>query len=208
MAWNILLHIIKASFSIFCLILKIGIQCWKLLFIKLFPLYPYYISSPIWFYSNTDATNIVIERYAFTFQSGSIQIVGNTTSQYYQDHFTFQSGSIQIVDGSVCSPNFINFTFQSGSIQIQWVAVCRCPLCTLHSNLVLFKSSCSCLPLPPIKLYIPIWFYSNVQSVSLYLCLKNLYIPIWFYSNETIRQTQPNYLFSLHSNLVLFKWYN
>ena len=101
----------------------------------------------------------------------------------------------------------LHFTFQSGSIQIQWVAVCRCPLCTLHSNLVLFKSSCSCLPLPPIKLYIPIWFYSNVQSVSLYLCLKNLYIPIWFYSNETIRQTQPNYLFSLHSNLVLFKWY-
>ena len=47
MAWNILLHIIKASFSIFCLILKIGIQCWKLLFIKLFPLYPYYISSPL-----------------------------------------------------------------------------------------------------------------------------------------------------------------
>ena len=72
----------------------------NLVLFKLYPLrviyYHILLYIPIWFYSNTDATNIVIERYAFTFQSGSIQIVGNTTSQYYQDHFTFQSGSIQI----------------------------------------------------------------------------------------------------------------
>ena len=47
----------------------------------------------------------------------------------------------------------------------------------------------------------------NEKSFRLVTCFA-LYIPIWFYSNETIRQTQPNYLFSLHSNLVLFKWCN
>ena len=79
----------------------------------------------------------------------------------------------------------LHFTFQSGSIQIQWVAVCRCPLCTLHSNLVLFKYGLTALLDP----------------------MYHLYIPIWFYSNPTIRICSPIFQKTLHSNLVLFKFY-
>ena len=97
---------------------------------------------PIWFYSNiTDATNIVIEHYAFTFQSGSIQICMTPMEHMFvpslhsnlvlfkfnsSDCYTYCSDCLYIpiwfysnyMTSGVIAPLVI-FTFQSGSIQIQ-----------------------------------------------------------------------------------------
>ena len=77
-----------------------------------------------------------------------------------------------------------------------------------------------------VKLYIPIWFYSNRMAQNVIITKKALYIPIWFYSNFSLAgspiNTQllyiPIWFYSnaattvnvitpiktLHSNLVLF----
>ena len=162
MAWNILFHIIKASFSIFCLILKIGIQCWKLLFIKLFPLYPYYISSPIWLYSNEQGCARIAGLLAFTFQSGYIQMV--IAWQAKKPDSTLHSNLVifKSLNSNLFLSDKLLFTFQSGYIQI----------------FKLFRLCHSC-----ISLYIPIWLYSNWYAVGFTLELDFLYIPIWLYSN-------------------------
>ena len=77
----------------------------------------------------------------FTFQSGSIQIKSLPAVVIIVSIFTFQSGSIQMSSIKLTSISSFNFTFQSGSIQIL--------LCHLYSFLP--------------RLYIPIWFYSNVS---------------------------------------------
>ena len=78
----------------------------------------------------------------FTFQYGSIQMLRDAAAQMTDTTFTFQYGSIQIVVVKKAKNCRIKFTFQYGSIQIK-----------AH------RPSCN-LPL----IYIPIWFYSNVNK--------------------------------------------
>ena len=95
---------------------------------------------PIWFYSNLSVagtlsvtedalhSNLVLFKFvrdtkkkksqAFTFQSGSIQILYVQYDRDYRDTFTFQSGSIQIFTAQSFTASYITFTFQSGSIQM------------------------------------------------------------------------------------------
>ena len=103
----------------------------------------------------------------------------------YGISFTFQSGYIQIKSGYQLLVDYWYFTFQSSSIQIfSW----------RYSNL---DASC---------LYIPIWFYSNpIRYISVKYHLF-LYIPIWFYSNYTGKGYSGGREWTLHSNLVLFKF--
>ena len=82
----------------------------------------------------------------FTFQSGSIQIEKSVTKSTSPVIFTFQSGSIQIIDGAKGLASFVTFTFQSGSIQMGF-----------NKPLTSFL----------IKLYIPIWFYSNMSRTRI-----------------------------------------
>ena len=97
--------------------------------------------------------------------------------------FTFQSGSIQIFSSSPLVAQSKSFTFQSGSIQIMVKTIIDKFKKSLHSNLVLFKS-----------------------IITLYkFCIIWLYIPIWFYSNVNYYFRKFSCEFSLHSNLVLFK---
>ena len=103
---------------------------------------------PIWFYSNGCVRRLTYQNQCFTFQSGSIQIIVVLPCICVYVVFTFQSGSIQM---SITSSPFTSsniFTFQSGSIQI----------------------STRDIDMPDyiIKLYIPIWFYSN-PSISYHL---------------------------------------
>ena len=76
----------------------------------------------------------------------------------------------------------IIFTFQSGYIQI-----------TINAYLQ-----------GAYLLYIPIWLYSNWETIYKYIVCKNLYIPIWLYSNQLGNFTAGMFV-SLHSNLVIFK---
>ena len=72
---------------------------------------------PIWFYSNPYRNLPLLTASVFTFQSGSIQIV--------------------LIIFSLLGP--VNFTFQSGSIQMLTQGQMLKYVCSLHSNLVLFK---------------------------------------------------------------------
>ena len=76
----------------------------------------------------------------------------------------------------------------------------------LHSNLVLFKFSCIFYALLSLKLYIPIWFYSNDDATEEEIDKLALYIPIWFYSNLPVVADFTRAYLPLHSNLVLFKY--
>ena len=98
---------------------------------------------------------------SFTFQSGSIQMETATALGILANNFTFQSGSIQITTWFNGIKNQLSFTFQSGSIQIVAIIVLVPTVATLHSNLVLFKSTFYIQNIFSNYLYIPIWFYSN-----------------------------------------------
>ena len=74
------------------------------------------------------------------------------------------------------------FTFQYGSIQIDLEVSGSMKIPDLHSNMVLFKSNWLAKEREWIKIYIPIWFYSNSFQVIFYFIYVNL-----------------------HSNMVLFK---
>ena len=118
---------------------------------------------PIWFYSNNMPRSREWKWNFFTFQSGSIQI---RTAQFPRKcvfFFTFQSGSIQM---------WIEFAFD----QIKF--------CTLHSNLVLFKSKASMIL---ANVSILFTFQSGSIQIKVGICKSyihtRLYIPIWFYSN-------------------------
>ena len=63
---------------------------------------------------------------------------------------------------------------------------------SLHSNLVLFKSLKALRQGEDLQLYIPIWFYSNLERVGTTDFPYILYIPIWFYSN--VRRLQIRYI--------------
>ena len=119
---------------------------------------------PIWFYSNRTGHKCLQTLWIFTFQSGSIQMFRFPICELLHSFFTFQSGSIQMDVGGYTVEGFNHFTFQSGSIQIIFAKGFLAVKTTLHSNLVLFKSSPICLPLSSNILYIPIWFYSNIKT--------------------------------------------
>ena len=145
-----------------------------------------YLYIPIWFYSN--------------------RCDGRKSEGWC--YFTFQSGSIQISNHSFCNlfyrllyipiwfySNFYSkdkkrsgayFTFQSGSIQISLIFISS----IWHS-----------------KLYIPIWFYSNNPIM---FCEGGLYG--FTFQSGSIQMLRFLLIFclpnSLHSNLVLFKWWN
>ena len=120
----------------------------------------------------------------FTFQSGYIQIRSSTGQERAIYSFTFQSGYIQIQEPSLHAQTLLFFTFQSGYIQI-WADVYG-----------------ACMD----DLYIPIWLYSNLYIIAKYLSPVILYIPIWLYSNYHLRIAKRAKSFSLHSNLVIFKF--
>ena len=107
---------------------------------------------PIWFYSNIAAACAVCKFVIFTFQSGSIQIILKVLSPSFPIIFTFQSGSIQIIIDKFGEVYYANFTFQSGSIQMGWILWKR--------EVIRF-------------LYIPIWFYSNLNKSILFPPFKN-----------------------------------
>ena len=107
---------------------------------------------PIWFYSNIAAACAVCKFVIFTFQSGSIQIMGLPQQLERLRIFTFQSGSIQIIIDKFGEVYYANFTFQSGSIQMGWILWKR--------EVIRF-------------LYIPIWFYSNLNKSILFPPFKN-----------------------------------
>ena len=73
---------------------------------------------PIWFYSNNHFIFNTSFLIAFTFQSGSIQIIPTVLFIVCVKFFTFQSGSIQMIRIAASPYTATTFTFQSGSIQI------------------------------------------------------------------------------------------
>ena len=160
---------------------------------------------PIWFYSNLSVagtlsvtedalhSNLVLFKFvrdtkkkksqAFTFQSGSIQILYVQYDRDYRDTFTFQSGSIQIIRFISWWSRWKTFTFQSGSIQIF----------TAQS----FTAS-----------YITFTF----QSGSIQMCLFGLtFLCQKFFTFQSgsiqmvLNKYRENFCKPLHSNLVLFK---
>ena len=88
------------------------------------------------------AVNVTLgSAFAFTFQSGYIQMRFPVLPSEYKVHFTFQSGYIQMPSQCHTSSSYrISFTFQSGYIQIRSNSKCNYAPFTLHSNLVIFKS--------------------------------------------------------------------
>ena len=148
-------------------------------------MYPYYNSSPIWFYSNANAnTTANATANAFTFQSGSILMQKPpTVQQSLPTSFTFQSGSILIPFNISRYFALVLFTFQSGSI--------------LMPESINFQRN---IP----NIYIPIWFYSNEKSIPRRNECRCIYIPIWFYSNETARILKSaGYRFTFQSGSIL-----
>ena len=75
------------------------------------------------------------------------------------------------------------FTFQSGSIQI-------CKPAYIHKV---------------VKLYIPIWFYSNARKVKSFLAKFSLHSNLVLFKCTNVISSLP-WLSTLHSNLVLFKF--
>ena len=127
----------------------------------IFPNYLLYI--PIWFYSNgSQASELsLLEKLYIPIWFYSNCIPRSPFTPFI--NFTFQSGSIQINIRFAQLGNFTFFTFQSGSIQIKL---------RLSRNI---KKG---------YLYIPIWFYSNIDRTFISEVGTDLYIPIWFYSNK------------------------
>ena len=162
---------------------------------------------PIWFYSNFAMFIYPFLFIRFTFQSGSIQIIAAACAVCKFVIFTFQSGSIQIFLHLPLLYSIFTFTFQSGSIQMELHFYIKYPCQSLHSNLVLFKFFSRSAGREVLYLYIPIWFYSNDNGVIVFDKPYNLYIPIWFYSNWVKALISHPVHSSLHSNLVLFKFY-
>ena len=164
----------------------------------------------------------------FTFQSGSIQIIICLKLCYAFRNFTFQSGSIQMYISANQDNIVSTFTFQSGSIQIRWKADTFLKKTTLHSNLVLFKffyvdfphgsayslhsnlvlfkCNGSTEPSQIVILYIPIWFYSNEMGID----VLEMGASFTFQSGSIQmlwRHKRPRDRKTLHSNLVLFKYW-
>ena len=143
---------------------------------------------PIWWYSNLTATNAIDDSTTeFTFQSGDIQMIFWILGNMMSLQFTFQSGDIQIFLIFNDVVFIIVFTFQSGDIQITEMCSAQWPVGNnLHSNLVIFKfinnlSNDNKF----IKIYIPIWWYSNTISKFEKCPCIDIYIPIWWYSNSS-----------------------
>ena len=81
--------------------------------------------------------------------------------------FTFQSDYIQISPHVLVSDKVFSFTFQSGYIQMPSPNFLPHNIRTLHSNLVIFKCNNEVHSIVHVKLYIPIWLYSNVVGKKL-----------------------------------------
>ena len=75
---------------------------------------------PIWLYSNRNCHIKSFKLFAFTFQSGYIQIFSNAFMYLSLYAFTFQSGYIQIQCFLQSTKSKEVFTFQSGYIQIRY----------------------------------------------------------------------------------------
>mgnify|MGYP001018701299 CR=1 FL=1 len=75
---------------------------------------------PIWFYSNSTHAAACFFTYVFTFQSGSILMLGTFEQIPLPAIFTFQSGSILIGTAVGALIGAGVFTFQSGSILIRY----------------------------------------------------------------------------------------
>ena len=120
---------------------------------------------------------------AFTFQSGSILMLGNMkvtlTDKLLYIPIWFYSNA----RNAWRIYAYLLFTFQSGSI--------------------LMIESVLCLCWHPL-LYIPIWFYSNHIFFSLLQNCIDLYIPIWFYSNVAMEKACKNdFIFTFQSGSIL-----
>ena len=143
--------------------------------------------------------------------------------------FTFQSGYIQInkgVDNTVTDtalhsnlvifkyhvPSFSThpfLTLHSNLVIFKWYRNVNANFVefTLHSNLVIFKCGRRHSTLILCFLYIPIWLYSNgfpfrnIQP-TLYFTFQSGYIQIVY------RLLLYWFVHSLHSNLVIFKWFS
>ena len=127
-----------------------------------------YLYIPIWFYSNKITYKLDVRMNTFTFQSGSIQMKTNYYRTFAIYSFTFQSGSIQMAlslkDCLLLSSLHSNLVlFKSDDVTAR-----REHVLPLHSNLVLFKLKFSKNTYDFLKLYIPIWFYSNTNLNNRY----------------------------------------
>ena len=106
--------------------------------------------------------------------------------------FTFQSGSIQMTIQLGILYVWTFFTFQSGSIQIskqvnQFSSFLKLYIpIWFYSNFIAPPTQCRFT-----TLYIPIWFYSNNVHIIVFHNIAILYIPIWFYSNAMLNLAPP-----------------
>ena len=134
------------------------------------------------------------------FQSKAAMLLLSNTA-----NFTFQSDYIPIKVEKSYVQHLICFTFQSGYIPMV-LSISRVTLTvSLHSNLVIFQYWVGVgIPLELVDFtfqsgYIPIM----LRCVSLNSRMR-LYIPIWLYSNQG-KTSVLDAIASLHSNLVIFQ---
>ncbi len=114
-------------------------------------------------------------RYGFTFHYGSIQIFKAVGTFFKETLFTFHYGSIQITMMVKLSKKNVSFTFHYGSIQMKtkkMIGVDESGF-TFHYGSIQIRmyqnlSSCN-------RIYIPLWFYSNVIDFSIIICFENLH---------------------------------
>ena len=210
------------------MILKIGIQCWKPRIIKLFSLYPYYISSPLWFYYDRSIRRNhkrVIEIYISlwfyydvlkTFPTKLIYTIYISLWFYYdkvlilqlwlRKQFTFHSDSIMTARYDIILVLADKFTFHSDSIMTETAIFTDKfpPIFTFHSDSIMTnairKSRCR-----HHKIYISLWFYYDLR-ISWKICQRITYlhftlILLWqFYRLKRQVRHPP---FTFHSDSIM-----
>ena len=108
--------------------------------------------------------------------------------------------------GNIITNGGSGFTFQYGYIQMLMNRQMQMQQMSLHSNMVIFKWTDSRQRRRMREVYIPIWLYSNPDSIDISDCPE-----VRLHSNMVIFKFSFFAIFSvtdfcLHSNMVIFKW--
>ena len=119
--------------------------------------------------------------------------------------FTFHSGTILMLRDVAVSLYEWHFTFHSGTILILTKILLRSLCMKLYiplwydSNLY-YKRKCVSF----ILLYIPLWYDSNVDRIFTYMWYLRLYIPLWYDSNLVDDYDVSDcHFFTFHSGTIL-----
>ena len=98
------------------------------------------------------------------------------------------------------------FTFHYGSILIEWLKANSniLPKFTFHYGSILIYRWHYIYIFNSI--YIPLWFYSNIVSITYRKTVNHIYIPLWFYSNiNTPAAKITTRIFTFHYGSILIE---